>query len=177
MYKPFTTYINTLTVNAYSWSLPDSISLLISSKWKLVVICIVRQAPRVNFCLVERSSLAEQNNHHCHSFERSAFSPRECFDNVLEIGAKRRELVLTNAWAIAHSVFFSIIQSFPLPGKWQHCRDGLKLYFDGHSGLSLPLTSVVKLWPLVILMGAYQRRPNAGRLMEGERRWFVGSLL
>lgn len=44
-------------------------------------------------------------------------------------------------------MFFRLIQSIPLPGKWQHCRDSLKLHFDGHSGLSLPLTSVVKLWP------------------------------
>lgn len=68
-------------------------------------------------------------------------------DNVLEIEAERRFSPSQPAGAISHSMFFRLIQSIPLPGKWQHCRDSLKLHFDGHSGLSLPLTSVVKLWP------------------------------
>ena len=70
--------------------------------------------------------------------------------NVLTMCQKWRPRgvsALTTARAISHSMFFRLIQSIPLPGKWQHCRDSLKLHFDGHSGLSLPLTSVVKLWP------------------------------
>lgn len=74
------------------------------------------------------------------------------------------------ARAISHSTFFRLIQSIPLPGKWQHCRDSLKLHFDGHSGLSLPLTSVVKLWPPGhfggVLSALAKRRESDGRTKE-----------
>lgn len=64
--------------------------------------------------------------------------PVNVLDNVLEIEAKRSP---TTAGAVSRCVFPDHIQSILLVGNDNSGGDSLELDFDGHSGLSPPMTS------------------------------------
>lgn len=137
---------------------------------------------RYSWHLIKSSSAGNlcqnQNNRRCHSIEKwnsiNPFSPRECFDNVLEIEAKR-SFGPHNCRSYLSLHVFQINSKHPT--AWEMTtlqrQPEVTLWWTQWSISAVDFSGEI-VTPWSFWRGPYQRRPNAGSLMEGLKEMICG---